>query len=148
MTTSTSRRSYQDCFDLMEQAIKSKGVRVQFANEGVAKHFRLRIHKARVIDRDENAAMYPDPNSPMHGISVYDTLVCRVKDIDGKSWLYLEKNSLDEMVIESLGESEEEYEPIPDQTKVLVEAEEPELPMLNDEGRAPIVVEQKVARRI
>lgn len=139
MTTSTSRKSYQDCFDLMEQAINSRGVRVQFSDEGAAKHCRLRIHKARVIDREENAVIFPS-GAPEHGVSVYDPLVCRVKTIDGKCWLYIEKRSLDGMVVESLGD--EEFQAVEDPKPIV-----PDVPLVNVKPKPYLRVEE-VKRRL
>jgi hypothetical protein len=104
MVISTARLAYSDCFDLMDRAIEdSIGCRAQFDDEGQAMHFRMRLNKARVIDRECNMAAYT-PDSPMYGQSIYDKLVARLRiDTEGKWWVYVEHRAL-MGIVESLSE--------------------------------------------
>ena len=78
MTIPNNRSAYEDLYNLFEQALASpKGVRVPFADGGIATHMRMRMNKARAIDRAHNADIYPEDN-PMHGKSAYDGLVFRL----------------------------------------------------------------------
>ena len=106
MTVSNSRLAYGDCFDLLDKAIAdNKGIRVRFDEWKQANYYRMRLHTARAIDRKDNARTFTE-DQPMHGRSIYDTIVGRIKeDGDGFFWLYLEKveNNIDGPV-ESLSE--------------------------------------------
>jgi hypothetical protein len=105
MGMSTSRLAFSDCYELMEKAIvDQKGIRIKFASMDDAWHYRLRLHNARKIDRNDNMQLYEDGHK-MHGKSPYDVLVMRLESIDnGKEgcWLKLEKLSIDGLHIESL----------------------------------------------
>lgn len=106
MVTSTSRLAYDDCFALMDQALEDdKGIRIRFVDQGSAMSLRLRIHAARVIDRNDNIEIY-EADHPLHGKSVYDRLKASIRAIDGDIYLHLEKNSADNYEIESLSELE------------------------------------------
>jgi hypothetical protein len=92
MATSTSRLSYDDAFTVMDEAIADpKGARVMFDNHGQATYFKMRLHSARQIDRNDNKQIFAE-GEKLYGRSVYDTLVVRVRgpDEDGKWWVYLE----------------------------------------------------------
>lgn len=107
MSVSKSRLAYDDCFIVMDKALELNGVRVEFAERGKATYFRMRLNSARDIDRQENRVTY-DTAHLMHGRSVYDTLIFRVKeDTEGSFWVYLEMNDTRNLVIEPLGESEQ-----------------------------------------
>src|SRR6266576_3824526 len=102
-----SRLIHQDCFDLMDQAIANvKGTRIKFPDHGAAWHFRLRLHKARRIDREDNTRTF-ERDHPMYGRSIYDPLVVKIRVIDGDTWLYLEKLSVEHFVVESLDVDDE-----------------------------------------
>jgi hypothetical protein len=106
MSASTSRLSFQDCFDVMEKAIESeRGVRVQFETEGAAKHFLVRLNKARVLDRDENRQTYV-PGDMLFGRSVYDPLMGQIRRVDGTVWLFINKLSAEHLVIEDIDGTE------------------------------------------
>src|SRR5882672_4516412 len=113
MVTSTSRLAYSDCFDLMDKAIADpKGIKVKFAQGEDAWHFRIRLHTARKIDRNDNRDIY-DQGHPMHGRSVYDQLTMRIRledrsNLSGIAWLRLERIDAREFEIESLTEPEAE----------------------------------------
>ena len=108
MVTSSSRLAYSDCLALMEQAIKDKkGMRVPFTDEGAARHFRTRLHTARQIDRSDNARTYTDPEHKMHGRSIFDPIMGRLKTIRGKVYIYLENTAGANIVAEPLSEIED-----------------------------------------
>lgn len=111
MVTSSSRLAYSDCYDLMDKAIADpKGIKIKFAQGEDAWHFRIRLHTARKIDRNDNAVTYPETHA-MHGRSVYDQLTMRIrKGVDGTAWLRLERIDAREFEIESLAEPEREPE--------------------------------------
>jgi len=144
MAVSTSRIAFSDCFDLMEKAIEdSKGIRVKFASYDDAFNFRLRIHKARQIDRSDNLESYPEGHQ-LHGRSVYDQISCKIRTFNGGAWLKLEKITAREFEIESLSETPSEAElPL-----------EPKLPpptmFIQNKGReeAHIVLPIRLKRRI
>ena len=100
---SNSRLSYGDCFEIMDAALEEKrGKRIPFDNYGQVVHFRLRMHHARAIDRADNKLIFDDPSHPMHGRSLYDKLVMRVKPINNRYYLYVEKIEWQNLVVESL----------------------------------------------
>lgn len=68
-----------------------------------AVHFRMRLHTARAIDRRDNAAVYP-VGDPMHGTSVYDALIIRIKNIDGEIYVYAEHLSIEPGALEPLSQ--------------------------------------------
>lgn len=105
MVTSSSRLAFSDCYELMEKAISDpKGIKIKFARDEDAWHFRVRLHTARRIDRTDNMKLFPEDHM-MHGKSPYDTLVMRIKpNGDGGYWLRLERISIDHLEIESLAE--------------------------------------------
>lgn len=104
MSASTSRLSYQDAYDILDRAVANeKGIRVHVPDFGAGNNLRLRLHQARKIDREDNRDTYPEDHK-LHGRSVYDPLVARLKQGHGKWWLYLEKMSAESLTIEPLGE--------------------------------------------
>lgn len=106
MVTSTSRLAYQDCYDLMDRALSNKkGIRVRAKDFNHANNLRMRIHAARTIDRMDNLKDYEDGH-PLHGRSAYDPLMVRIDSQHDKTWLKIEKNSIDNLEIEPLGEEE------------------------------------------
>ena len=107
MSTTKSRLAYTDCFDFMDQAVAdSKGIRVCVgAESNLAYTLRFRLNSARQIDRNENAKTYEEGH-PLHGRSIYDRLVFRVKeDSDGEWWVYLEIQDTSNAYVEPLGET-------------------------------------------
>lgn len=105
MVTSTSRLAFSDCYELMEKAITDpKGIKIKFARDEDAWHFRVRLHTARRIDRTDNLSLFPEGHM-MHGKSPYDGLVMRIRENgEGGYWLRLERISIDGLQIESLAE--------------------------------------------
>lgn len=115
MSISTSRLAYTDCIDLMDAAIESSlGVRYPFGKgprgRDAAFHYRMRVHQARKLVREDNERIYADdPGHPLHGRSIYDPLVFRIREADGEFYLYGEKTSIDLGAIEPLDEIEGEF---------------------------------------
>lgn len=111
MVASSSRFAYADCYDLMDKAIADqKGIQIKFAIKEEAMHFRIRLHTARRIDREENMQIYPESHA-MYGKSAYDPLTMRVrKDSNGSAWLRLERTDTRQFQVESLSEPEVEPE--------------------------------------
>jgi hypothetical protein len=108
MTTSTSRLSFTDCQDIFDKAIEDgTGVRVMFNTEGQANHFIGRMHRFRELDRLDNAKEF-DQGHPLHGKSVYDQCVVRRPRSETFSdgavgwWVYVEKMTIENMIIEPL----------------------------------------------
>lgn len=105
MSTSTSRFAYQDCYDVLDRALEDdRGVRVKVKTLGDGTNFRVRIHTARRIDRDENRVLYPEQDHPMHGRSVYDPLVVKLATVNGAHYVYIEKREVIIGEVEGLSE--------------------------------------------
>lgn len=131
MVTSTSRLAYSDCFDLMDKAIADpKGIKIKFAAGEDAWHFRIRLHTARKIDRNDNREIY-DQGHQMHGRSVYDQLTMRIRKTSDFAWLHLERIDAREFEIESLTEPEKEPELLLTQTSML-KVKEPARPTAHE----------------
>ena len=91
MVASHSIHSYDDCFRIMQAAIEDElGARIACIDEGEATWLRLRYNKARAVHRKQNAQVYASPEHPLHGRSEYDGLIFRVKEVEGKWYVYLE----------------------------------------------------------
>lgn len=131
MVTSSSRLAYSDCFDLMNKAIADpKGIKIKFAAGEDAWHFRIRLHTARKIDRNDNKVTYPE-NHAMWGRSVYDHLTMRIRKSGDFAWLRLERIDTREFEVESLSEPETEPELLLTQTAML-KVKEPERPTVHE----------------
>lgn len=147
MVTSTSRLAYSDCFDLMDKAIADpKGIKIKFAQGEDAWHFRIRLHTARKIDRNDNRDIYPD-NHRMHGRSPYDQLTMRIRledksNLSGTAWLRLERIDAREFEVESLSDPEVEPELAFTQTALI---KQPEFKKSEEHKFEPI---RKMLRRI
>lgn len=144
MAVSTSRIAFSDCFDLMEKAITDeKGIRVKFASYDDAFNFRLRIHKARQIDRIDNQESYPEGHQ-LHGRSVYDELTCKIRSFNGGAWLRIERLTAREFEIESLSVAPSEAE-LPLEPKL-----PPPVMFIQNKGKeeAHIVMPIRLKRRI
>jgi len=89
VTVSTSRLAFNDCYDIFDQALADpSGIRVAFESEGAARHFRLRLHQARKIDRQDNAKIY-GVDHPMFGRSAYDPIQAMLRQVEGVWYVYL-----------------------------------------------------------
>ena len=103
MSISTSRLSYQDCYEFMDHAMEDdKGARIIFKSRDEATFYRMRCHTARQINRTDNRRIY-EVGDPLFDASIYDKLVFRIKeDQDGQFWVYAEKTELDLEAVEGL----------------------------------------------
>jgi hypothetical protein len=92
MTMSNSRLSYEDCYDLMTQALNTPlGSRAWIGSREAAYTYRLKLNKARALDRKLNAEAFPQGHK-MHGGSEFDELMFKIRqDENGEFWVYLEK---------------------------------------------------------
>ena len=90
MTLSPSRAAYEDCFELLDQALAGDGIRVSAEDSGAAQHLFMRLHYARTLSRDESRKLY-EPEHPEFGISAYDGLIVRrPREREGRWWVYIE----------------------------------------------------------
>lgn len=140
MTISTSRLAYLDCFKVLDKALEDKqGARIRMTDMDSAIYFRMRCHQARSIERKENLAVY-DEGEFMHGKSVYDRLVLRIKTEEGVVYLYLEKALVDMGDVEALANE-------PDQE--MLEAPKPQLRIEGPKPEPePVTITVPVLRRI
>jgi hypothetical protein len=112
MSYPNSHMAYTDCFEVMDRALADeKGVRLLMADRTAAEYQRTRINYARKMNRRQNEKIYSDPEHPLHGASAYDKLVCRIKQYNGKCWLYVEHYAPIYKGIEDLTEIEPEPPP-------------------------------------
>jgi hypothetical protein len=96
--------AYSDCISYFDSALQySVGVRLPVSDLGAAYNLRMRLNNARKLDRENNARMYP-PGHPMHGVSQYDKITARIKSEEGQHYLYLERNDVESITPEGLGE--------------------------------------------
>lgn len=94
MVTSSSKLSYEDCFEILDRALaSSKGIKLSVESESAGYHLRNRINYARSADRKANAETY-DPGHPLHGCSTYDTLTIKLRVNGNRVYLLVEKISL------------------------------------------------------
>ncbi len=86
MTLSNSILAYNDCFKLFDKALEAaKGIRIEYGEEKVAGYHGLRFNKARSLDRERNAKIYPEGDA-MHGQSLYDAISIRRRQDDEGIW--------------------------------------------------------------
>ena len=109
MSASTSRLSYADAEAVFDAALADdKGIRIQFSDNGQALHFRMRLHRFRQIDREDNARTF-ERGHPLYGRSNYDVIRVRIRPIDDLWYLYLEPiNDAARLKIERLTDIESE----------------------------------------
>lgn len=117
MTLPTHRVSYQVEYGILDKALNDElGARVKMPTWEAANHLRSRVHQARKIDRVQNTDAYPEGHQ-MHGQSIYDKLVCRIKQHKGYHYLYIEQRSAEDLTVERLSADEpqvnHEEEPAP-----------------------------------
>lgn len=106
MTLPTHRVSYQVEYEILDKALGDEiGARVRLPSYEAAAHLRARIHQARKIDRDENTEAYEE-GDPLHGQSVYDKLVCRIKSSEDRTYLYIEQRNAENFEVEPLSDAE------------------------------------------
>lgn len=82
MSNSSSTMAYPDVKKVFEDALtSSKGVRLMFKDKPSAFRFLSRCNSFRLLDRKENAKIFPEPAHTLHGRSVYDVLVLKQDDV-------------------------------------------------------------------
>lgn len=125
MSLPRSRGSYTDCYDILDQAIADgKGVRIPAKNYDSAVQLRMRLHMARVLDRELNKERYEEGHF-MHGASDYDKLIVKLREnAERHVFLYIEHASLAWGKIEGLSEI------TPEETTVALPPSAPQYPML------------------
>lgn len=110
MPIATNRMSYTDCYEMFEKAMADpKGIRLFFPNRKEARHYQMRLHNSRAVDRRENKLLHPDPGHKLHGQSAYDVYSIRMREGEDGSWfVYIEpKNKfINEDIVESLSDVE------------------------------------------
>jgi hypothetical protein len=130
MTISNSRGSYKDCFDVYNAALEDpEGVRIKVKDYSQAVFFRMRMHKARSIVREESKDIY-SPGDPGYSVTVYDPLVVRIRAADGDAWyVYVEQQGLNLGEIEPLSKIEEEEDRVlpPPTRQLMIEAQPTEV---------------------
>ena len=101
MTTSTSRAAYGPFYEVLDRALDSpRGIRVKCATAGDAYQYRVKLHSARILDRNLNKTVR-DTDDPKWGISDYDTLIVRVrKEKVGVWWVCIEPLVIDNYIEE------------------------------------------------
>lgn len=107
MSQINSLRAYDDCRAAFEAALADpKGARIRCGTQASAMNMRTRMHYFRNLDRKASTQIYP-PDSPNHGVSVYDPYVVRnpIPDVDGDWWLYIEPRASTDLVIEGLSDT-------------------------------------------
>lgn len=111
MSLPKSRLSYTDCYEALDQALEDeKGVRIPVASYDTALLFRLRLHQARQLHRNDNKLTYEEGHA-MHGASPYDELVVRIRESKGRTYVHIEKTKLDRGAVEPLSEIEDDSVP-------------------------------------
>lgn len=107
MTLPDSLLAFSDCVDIFERAMDDgRGCRVRCKDWDAASYLRLRLHKARALDRRKNQLAY-EPGHQLHGASPFDEYVVRIKEVryegeGSRIYVYVEKTERAE--IESLGD--------------------------------------------
>jgi hypothetical protein len=127
MPLPNTRLAYLDCYEIFDKALEdTRGVRVKVKDRNEAIRLRMRLQYARRLQRDENCATY-EPGDPMFGRSIYDTLMVKLREVEGVSYIYVEKITIPEN-IEGLGG------PMPEEDEETIEE-----PMEADPVEAPKV---------
>jgi hypothetical protein len=115
MTISNSRLAYKDCYQIFDAAMDdSKGIRIKVEDMDAATFLRMRLHQARVLERQHNAKVY-EPDHKMHGCCIYDIVTIKIRPQvnDGIVYVVLERNDSVRGEIEKLSEIEDGSEPTP-----------------------------------
>lgn len=104
MSLSGSKFAYEDCFDILNTALeRTQGCRLAQPSESACNMLRMRIHQARKLERDDNAKTF-ERGHPMHGRSVFDKLIVRIRNEDEVWYVYVEHGGVDTTLIEPLGD--------------------------------------------
>lgn len=91
MPPNPSPLAHKDVQKAMDRALANgRGIRIRCASYGEANALRQRMYTMRKADRRENARIY-DHTDPLHGRSVYDSLICTpMQDVHGVVHLVVE----------------------------------------------------------
>lgn len=113
MPIASNRMSYTDCYEILDKAGNDpKGIRVPFDSRREARHYQMRLHNSRAVDRRENKSLY-QPGDPLYGQSAYDVYSIRMREGDDGTWfVYIEPKDkyINATMVESLSEIEGEDE--------------------------------------
>jgi len=100
-----SSKAFGDGQELLERALRApKGIRIPCSSRSAAITLRARANYLRKIDRALNRDIHPDKSHPMHGNSLFDTLVLRIpaKGSPEENVLYIEPRLVDNFVVEEI----------------------------------------------
>lgn len=100
-----SGRAFSDVHEVLERALSApKGIRIPCSSRSAAITLRARSNYYRKLDRVRNRETYPEKDHPMHGASVYDSLVLRIppKGTPEETTLYIEPRSIEDFNIEEI----------------------------------------------
>lgn len=90
MSLSKSRFAYTDCYEVLDRAMDDpSGIRVRIRDYDAALIFRSRLHYARKLKREDSERLY-EPDDPKFGVTIYDTLVVRIKNVSDQFFIYIE----------------------------------------------------------
>lgn len=104
MSLSTSLLSYEDCLAYYSQAMENEvGIRIRVASEAAAIHLRMRLHKARQLDRERNREIYTDPAHPMHYGTIFDQLFVQLAEDPRGWWVVIQRRQPGGLEVEALG---------------------------------------------
>lgn len=104
MSLPQSHLAYPDCIAAFDAALDNPvGVRVQMADQDACIRFRMRCNQVRVLQRQFNAKAF-DKGHVMHNASAWDPIIVRIKEDDGRWYVYFEKVSVGMGAIEPLAE--------------------------------------------
>src|SRR5215469_14523244 len=91
MPLSNSRMAYEEEYKAMDRALEARdGVRIPCEDKSEAYFFRMRMNKARSLDREFSGERYP-AGHPMRHQSHYDALILRIRQDSDGCWLYVRK---------------------------------------------------------
>ena len=110
MSLPNSLLAYADCLEVLDKAVEdSTGIRVGFKTRDEATVFRMRIHQARKLQRQENALAY-EVGDKMYGKSPYDAIKVTLRSLKSGHYVYFEHRIIHESMVESLAGVEDEPE--------------------------------------
>jgi hypothetical protein len=109
MTIPTNRMAYEDVYKHFDAALAdARGIRIPFDTHAQAKHYQMRMHNARAVDRRDSKRIYK-PDDHMYGQSIYDTLQVIIREgDDGTHFVYVEPRNKHIGEFESLSEVEDD----------------------------------------
>lgn len=107
MPPSNASAAYTDCYELLDRALASPaGIRVGFEEPGAANNLRLRLNMARTIDRRKSRELYPE-GDPRYSASAYDSLMNKIREHEGKYYVYIEPRRVTgAIIVEELHDEE------------------------------------------